>query len=132
MTMKKFHPPPLHSVAAWHGLDEPSRGSRIMSTDPRHIRAHENARASPALGSQLQPPGFNLAQTFNKRDGRADPATPQTLGQRPQLVRTILAPQKDQMPKVDPRGRYGGQVKLSLWITPRDGAIVFLRGVCKQ
>ena len=36
------------------------------------------------------------------------------------------------MPKIDPRGRQGRQVKLALWITPSDSPAVFPRRRGKQ
>src|SRR5580704_16905092 len=61
VTVKKFHAPSLHLVAAGRGLDKPARGSRIIIADPRRIGAHEKAHASPALSSELQPPRLDLA-----------------------------------------------------------------------
>ena len=80
----------------------------------------------------MQPPRLDLAQTLNERDGRSDPATAQALGQRPKLVRAIRTAQQDQIPKVDSRGRQGGQVKLALRIAPGNRAAIFLRRLCKQ
>ena len=132
MTVKKFHAPSLHLVAAGRGLDKPARGSRVIVADPRRIGAHEKPHAAPTLGGELQPPRLDLAQTLNERDSRANPATAQAFGQRPKLVRAIRAAQQDQIPKVDSRGRQGGQVKLALWITPSNRATVFLRRPGKQ
>ena len=85
-----------------------------------------------SVGGELQPPRLDLAHTLNERDGRADAATAQALGQRPKLVRAIRAAQEDQIPKVDSRGRQCGQVKLSVRITPGNRATVFLRCPGKQ
>ena len=104
MTVKKFHAPSLHLVAAGRGLDKPARGRRVIVADPRRVGAHEKPHAAPPLGGELQPPRLDLAQTLNERDGCADPATAQALGQRPKLVRAIRAAQQDQIPKVDPCG----------------------------
>jgi hypothetical protein len=108
MTVKKFHTPSLHLVAARCGLDKPARGCRVSVVDPPCVGAHKKPHAAPALGGELQSPCLDLAQTLNKRDGRADPATAQALGQRPKLVRAIRAAQEDQIPKVDTCGRQGG------------------------
>ena len=132
MTVKKFHAPSLHLVAAWNRLDKPARGRRVIVADPRRVGAHEKPHAATTLGGELQPPRLDLAQTLNERDGGADPATAQALGQRPKLVRAIRAAQQDQIPKVDSRGRQGGQVKLALWITPSNRAAVLLRCPGKQ
>ena len=61
VTVKKFHAPSLHLVAAWNRLDKPARGSRVIVADPRRIGAHEKAHAAPALGGELQPPRLDLA-----------------------------------------------------------------------
>ena len=132
MSVKKFNAPTLHLVAAWNRLDKPARGRRVSVADPRRIGAHEKAHAAPALGGELQAPRLNLAQTLNERDGRADPATAQALGQCPKLVRAIRAAHQDQIPKADSCGRQGRQVKLALRITPSNRAAVFLRRPGKQ
>jgi hypothetical protein len=104
VTVKKFHAPSLHLVAAGRGLDKPARGRRVSVADPPRIGAHKNPHAAPALGGELQPSRLDLAQTLNERDGRADPATAQALGQRPKLVCAIRTAQQDQVPKVDSCG----------------------------
>ena len=132
MTVKKFHAPSLHLVAAGRGLDKPARGRRVIVADPRRVGAHEKPHAAPTLGGELQPPRLDLAQTLNERDCRADAATAQAFGHRPKLIRAIRAAQQDQIPKVDSRGRQSGQVKLALWITPSNRAAVLLRCPGKQ
>ncbi len=127
MTVKKFHTPSLHLVAAGRGLDKPARGRRVSVADPPRTGAHKKPHAAPTLGRKLQPSRLDLAQTLNERDGRADAATAQAFGQRPKLVRAICAAQQNQIPKADSCRRQGGQVKLSLRITPSNRATVFLR-----
>jgi hypothetical protein len=127
VTVKKFHAPSLHLVAAGRGLDKPARGRRVSVAEPRRIGAHEKPHAASTLGGELQPPRLDLAQTLNERDCRADTATAQAFGHRPKLVRAICAAQQNQIPKVDSCRRQGGQVKLALWITPSNRASVFLR-----
>ncbi len=132
MTVKKFHAPSLHLVAAGRGLDKPARSRRVIVAVPRRVGAHEKPHAATTLGGELQPPRLDLAQTLNERDGCADPTTAQAFGQRPKLVRTIYAAQQNQIPKIDSCGRQGGQVKLALWIAPSNRAAVFLRCPGKQ
>jgi hypothetical protein len=132
VTVKKFHAPSLHLVAAGRGLDKPARSRRVIVAVPRRVGAHEKPHAATTLGGELQPPRLDLAQTLNERDCRADAATAQAFGHRPKLIRAIRAAQQDQIPKVDSRGRQSGQVKLALWITPSNRAAVLLRCPGKQ
>ena len=132
MTVQKLDAPSLHLVSAGRGLDEPACGRRIRGTGPRCVRTQEDSHAAPALGGKLQPPRFDLAETFNKRDGRADPSTSQAFGQCPQLVGTSGTAKQDQAAQLDPRGRHGGQVQFPIRIAPGDGATLFLSRPSEQ
>src|ERR1700677_1735380 len=54
VTVKKFHAPSLHLVAAGRGLDKPACSRRVSVADPRRVGAHEKPHAAPTLGGELQ------------------------------------------------------------------------------
>src|SRR5258706_2525026 len=65
VTVNKLHTPSLYVFVAERRLDEPARSGCVSRAFARDVRAHENPNAASALGRELQPPRFDLAQTFN-------------------------------------------------------------------